>query len=343
MYDLVLDLIIHVSGFIFVPFLGIASLYKFLLEVRLKRKIEDIPISKIHSAAQGYTAIEGNIEPIDALIHTAPLSQRKCLWYQSSISKLTSDGFENIFKDEAYIPYIPISDETGTCFIFHNNENTVIHTNNLLWTGNARNILPEESGTLTESIFSESMNWSSSEPEQIKHESNAGKDHRYIFREKIININEHIYALGHFETIHANDIPEMFSNYLIKGEHAEILKKWKGKTAPLITVFDKNKDGILSKDECETIHESALNLARKEYSRYKEVKYKIHVLKFAGDYAFSKEPLIISSETQRYLPETVFHSSRISLIVSAIFLIFWIIIFERWVSHIKNIFDQIVL
>ena len=49
------------------------------------RLIEDLPLSKIRSAAQGYVKLQGVTELLDGDPIEAPLSLRTCVWFRYAI------------------------------------------------------------------------------------------------------------------------------------------------------------------------------------------------------------------------------------------------------------------
>ena len=56
----------------------------FMFLVR-KRTIQDIPTSRIRSAAQGYVELEGVCELMDGPPILSPLTGSQCAWYQYSV------------------------------------------------------------------------------------------------------------------------------------------------------------------------------------------------------------------------------------------------------------------
>lgn len=84
---------------------------------RRQRLIQDIPTSRIASAAQGYVELSGRIDSHNSETLLAKLSQTPCVWYRYQIEKKDSEGDWRVEEfgdsDETFF----MSDATGTCVV----------------------------------------------------------------------------------------------------------------------------------------------------------------------------------------------------------------------------------
>lgn len=85
--------------------------------LRRHRLIEDIPTSRIASAAQGYTELVGRSEQFPDTVLPARLSGRPCVWYRYQIETRDSGGHWQVeafgTSDDSFL----LRDETGVCVI----------------------------------------------------------------------------------------------------------------------------------------------------------------------------------------------------------------------------------
>jgi hypothetical protein len=85
-----------------------------------KRLTENVPTSRIASAAQGYVEIKGTIEKAPGCTVTGALSGAPCVWYRYKISEASreSDGDSSkVFEQGGRaVPFI-LRDETGECLV----------------------------------------------------------------------------------------------------------------------------------------------------------------------------------------------------------------------------------
>src|SRR5579859_6568326 len=72
--------------------LAIYSLVKFVASARRERTINDTPLVKIRSAAQGYVKVFGRGTQVEDAELTAPLSRKACLWYSYEVAERRSNS-----------------------------------------------------------------------------------------------------------------------------------------------------------------------------------------------------------------------------------------------------------
>ena len=201
-----------------------------------KRLIEDIPLSKIRAAAQGYVKLQGVTELLDGDPIEAPLSLRTCVWFRYSIerreqstsargriktrwSTIERGVSEHIFA---------LRDGSGRCVIDPDHA-IVTPSQQSTWYGSSRIPPPIPGG----------QGWA------VRLDlGRFTRDFRY--KEQRIDLRAGLYALGDFNTHRA----------LVGGANesqdvALLLREWKADRANLMRRFDTNHDGELSLDEWE--------------------------------------------------------------------------------------------
>lgn len=93
------------------------SFVAWLGNYRRYRQINDLPTSKVASAAQGYVELVGRGELLEGANIISKLSQRPCCWYRYEIEQENSDNkWETIDKGSS-TDYFLLVDETGSCVI----------------------------------------------------------------------------------------------------------------------------------------------------------------------------------------------------------------------------------
>jgi hypothetical protein len=101
--------------------LAIWSLAKFVASARRERTIDDTPLVKIRSAAQGYVKVFGRGTQADDSGLTAPLSRKPCLWYSYEVAERRSNSRREsnwVVTDSgtSVHPFL-LTDDTGSCLV----------------------------------------------------------------------------------------------------------------------------------------------------------------------------------------------------------------------------------
>lgn len=100
--------------------LCIFSFVFWIAAYRKKRAFEDIPTSRIASAAQGYVEICGRVEQAAGCELTGPLSTEPCVWFHYSITEergVGSDKRTHVIESKSYgVPFM-LRDDTGECLV----------------------------------------------------------------------------------------------------------------------------------------------------------------------------------------------------------------------------------
>src|ERR1700675_890840 len=100
---------------------AIWSLVEVVASDRRERTIDDTPLVKIRSAAQGYVKVFGRGTKADDTDLTAPLSRKPCLWYSYEVAERRSNSRQEsnwVVTDSgtSVHPFL-LTDDTGSCLV----------------------------------------------------------------------------------------------------------------------------------------------------------------------------------------------------------------------------------
>ena len=221
-----------------------------LRSIRIARLIEDMPTSRVRSAAQGYVELTGRGLPLAGTQNLAPLTQRPCVWWRYRISrreqtgKSRSDTWRTVASGHSGQPFL-LDDGTGECIV-----------------------QPEGA----EIVSSESTTWYGDTPwprEPMGSGRSGSRDYRY-FEERIYE-HELLYALGDFRSHGPQDGADLqaAANALLLG--------WKDDQARLIERFDADGDGRIDLEEWEQARSDA-RLEAEAAARERPAVDTLHVL-----------------------------------------------------------------
>ena len=201
------------------------------------RLIENVPTSKVRSAAQGYVELIGHARAMDGPETISPVSKRKCLWYRYSIEerRRSKKSFRWYVIDKGVsTDLFLLEDETGHCIIDPDNAEVLIRERHI-WYGNepfpTRPRRPPSTAFGFERILSPLM--------------------RYRYCESYMEEYEPLYAIGNFHTVGGGE------NLMPLGDEArELIAKWKHDPG-VLAKFDVNKDGRIDLEEWEALRKAA--------------------------------------------------------------------------------------
>jgi len=197
-----------------------------------KRILENIPTSKIRSAAQGYLELIGRGQLLEGPPIISPLTGNRCTWVSDRVEERRDSGkntrwemIETGTSDSLFL----IIDETGQCVIDPEGA-SVIPAVTDTWYGTGPR--PQSGPGIKRGIFS-------------------GGRFRYI--ESRMHAGEPLFAIGLFKTVGGANA-ELNANV----EVVSLLQEWKSNSNELLQKFDQNRDGQIDVQEWEKVRDTAL-------------------------------------------------------------------------------------
>jgi hypothetical protein len=196
--DTALTLIFLVLPLIF----AFICLYYAFAYLKSARALQDIPTSKIRSAAQGYVELRGTCQSLLPQPIVGPLSERPCAWYYYTIEEITTTLNENqetvsnwtmVEQGISSNPFV-IEDGTGECVILPFNAE-IISRSVMMWRGHTR-IAHPPTPSFFRALFWE--NWGN-----------------FRYTEQRVELNTPLYVSGNFRT-YSKDNPLVESNPYLK-------------------------------------------------------------------------------------------------------------------------------
>lgn len=248
---------------------GVALFVMGFRRLQHARQLEDLPTSRIRSAAQGYVEFHGHARLLPGPPIVSPLSSERCCWWAFEIEQRQADDkgrsrwvkIEKKTSDELFL----LDDGTGQCVVDPVGAR-VIPSLSRRWRGRH----PRPLG------FPGKTSWLDS------------GDYRYS--ERLVRFGAWLYAIGAFQTQTAvRDDDEM-------RDVSERLAEWKRDKRALLQRFDTNRDGQIDLQEWEVARKAAIAEVRAEQVE-RSVQPDLHVLSAARD----GRPFILSTRTEREL------------------------------------------
>lgn len=192
--------------------------------------IEEIPVSPIRSAAQGYVKLEGHADLMPGPPIISPLTNSRCAWWSYKVEQRVNTGrnrgwrtVEHGTSDDLFL----IRDASGQCVVD-----------------------PEHAEVIpaTETV------WYGDQPRPLRGPSIGGfaMTSPYRYAEELIAPQDFIFAIGFFHTQGGNP-----GALVIDQEVAQLLHTWKQNQADLLQRFDADHDGQLNDQEWEAARQAA--------------------------------------------------------------------------------------
>jgi len=192
---------------------------------RLARLIDDTPLSRIRSAAQGYMELAGTAQRMDGQPILAPLTRLPCVWWQFKIERRTGVGrnrhWSSVNQGSSVAPF-RLEDETGACLVNPAGAD-VRPGSTMTWRGSAPWPVPPGEGHRFTSL--------------------DGDDYRYT--EHRIDEQVYVNVIGEFRTVGGVEATD------VTGEVMRLLSDWKQDQQALLQRFDADQNGILGQSEWE--------------------------------------------------------------------------------------------
>lgn len=244
----------------------LAALYFFQRSLRHTRLMEDMPTSRIRSAAQGYVELEGRGKMMAGEPVLAPLSHQACVWWKFRVSERYKDThgrshMRTIDSGQSDALFL-LNDGTGECIVDPDGAE-VLHVPKHSWHGSTR--MPS-AGRMhsTFSLFA-----------------------KYRYEEWLIKSGHPVYAIGYFRTQQAA------GHFSVQEELNELLREWKQDQQLMLQRFDINKDGRIDATEWEAARRVALKQAHRNQLE-QDTLPGLHVLSSPPD----RRPFLISAMSQ---------------------------------------------
>lgn len=205
------------------------ALYKFAASIRRDRLLEDTPLVKIRSAAQGYVKVFGRAKAAEAT--ASPLSSRPCVWWSYSVDEKKRNGkgetyWDSINSATSITPFV-LADADGECLVGPVN------------------------AEITPSIHDV---WFGDEPLPEGPPSGFMISNAYRYTERLLREGDQLSVTG-----------ELRSNSEISNGDAataKLLHQWKSDQPTLLARFDKNHDGKIDAAEWEDVRRAAAREAQ---------------------------------------------------------------------------------
>jgi hypothetical protein len=205
------------------------ALYKFSSRIRRDRLIEDTPLVKIRSAAQGYVKVFGRVRASGTDQTAAPLSSRPCIWWSFDVEEKQRNAkgettWRSINSASSIAPFL-LADGDGECLVGPVNAE-ITPTCHDVWYGD--NPMPSGPPTGSRGFFSTDQ---------------------YRYTERLLCAGDQLSVTG-----------ELRSNSEIEttdAATAALLRQWKSDQPALLARFDQNHDGKIDAAEWENARAAA--------------------------------------------------------------------------------------
>lgn len=240
------------TGAILVTAAAFAFAFRWLRRARL---IEDMPTSRIRSAAQGYVELEGTARAMAGEPVIAPLTGQPCCWYRYKVERRGDRGGWRRLEHGASDALFLLEDGTGRCVVDPEGADVTLQERHV-WYGTNRRPGNAASRNGNANMLLRVGRWLG---------RNALDGDRYRYTEELIVDGMPLYAMGEFKTLDELD------DRRARGEITRgLLREWKRDGAALLARFDANEDGRLDEQEWE----AARQLARKEAARMQQAQHR---------------------------------------------------------------------
>jgi E3 ubiquitin ligase len=205
------------------------ALARFAASIRRDRVVEDTPLVKIRSAAQGYVKVYGQVRATADGPVAAPLSSRSCVWWSFDVAERqrTSNNrteWCSVESASSVTPFV-LADADSECLVGPVNAEITPTTNDV---------------------------WYGSEPRP----HNAPPASRVMFESSNYRYTERLLKVGDLLSV----VGELRSNSEISREDdaaVALLHQWKQDQKALLARFDADHDGRLNATEWEAARQAA--------------------------------------------------------------------------------------
>ena len=184
------------------------------------RLLEDMPTSKVRSAAQGYVELYGVLQPGPGESLNAPLTGKPCLWWRYRIEEYHESGKSKSWRtleSACSEGWLGFADGSGQCLINPlGAEVRPLHRQ--VWYGDQRHPRGTEDKGLFFTLLGAVLD--------------SGKRYRYI--EERLHVGEPLYALGEFRTSGGGR-----QGLDLAAAQGAVVREWKQDFQGLLARFDR--------------------------------------------------------------------------------------------------------
>ncbi len=273
------------------------SFYFFVCMWKYWRLIQDTPTSRLRSAHQGFVELEGKGRFSQDYPVYAPLSNHRCIWYQSLVECKSGFGSRSswrvVYQNTSDSPFL-FDDGTGTCVI-DPRDAEVVSDEALIWYGNTE--WPTRTGVMDSAPFAMALK------------------NRYRYTERLILPGQRLYVLGQLST-HSPS-----THRSLRDVERDLLSGWKLDSEQLRLRFDSNHDGKINLTEWEMARKVAKSEAEAVHQAMQFEPATNHVFR-PGD---RQRPFVISVQPQAVIVANSRHKVIATLVcfVGAVGYLIW--------------------
>lgn len=190
------------------------------------RLLQDMPTSRIRSAAQGYVELYGVLLPGPGAPLHAPLTGTPCLWWRYRIEEYRKSGKRKswqVVESGSSEAWLGFEDGSGQCLI--NPVGAEVRpARRQVWHGEQRHPRRDHPGGLLVAVL------------------NMGKRYRYV--EERLHAGDPLYVLGEFRTSGGGR-----QGLDLDAAQAAVVREWKQDFQGLLARFDRDGSGELNEQE----------------------------------------------------------------------------------------------
>lgn len=215
--------------------LGLSSVVSGLAwrgNLKAARRSEDIPTSKVRSAAQGYAEFVGYARMPPGEVMLSPLTQTRCVWWHYTISYPDSHSNTVNIEEKTSSRYFGLDDGTGVCMV---------------------------NPVGADMRASQARRWIATEGQPLAQAATIGfadiQARYYQCTETVLLASARLYVLGEFQTYRVQTQP--------LDRMSEKVRAWLA-DGKLRQPFDTNTDGKIDESELASMRKAALLDARRE-------------------------------------------------------------------------------
>src|SRR5882724_701247 len=205
------------------------ALYKFAASIRRDRYLEDTPLVKIRSAAQGYVKVYGRAKPAQGDPTVSPFSLRPCVWWSYNVQEKQRNSkgettWRTIDSASSITPFV-LADADGECLVGPVNAE-ITPTSRDVWYGDS----PSPGG-----------------PPVASRGFMSGDLYRY--NERLLHVGDQLSVTGELRSNSDIETSDTAS--------AALLRQWKSDQTALLARFDRNHDGRIDAGEWDAARSAA--------------------------------------------------------------------------------------